>query len=190
MVIPKWYSSKPRGWPWRKWYSTGEEKVDSENRPPELRCHCGHALFLPILMCNMRTTPSNPFQLGVDQDTVAHTDYRAPTKMPSLEEVLRQCCLHQAHLSQAPPLQYATACSNLKADLYTGRLQSLTSYSQAPRHEHVKDRVEQITLGIQKGKREKAGGGGEEVFPRKGCPAQNHQRACTFSLASLMTEKF
>lgn len=41
------------------------------------------------------------------------------------------------------------ACSNLKADLYTGRLQSLTSYSQALPHEHVQDRVEQTTLGVQ-----------------------------------------
>lgn len=59
---------------------TGEEKVDSENRLPELRCHCGHALFLPVLMCNTRTTPPNPFQLGVDQDTVAVQTTEPPRK--------------------------------------------------------------------------------------------------------------
>lgn len=109
-------------------------------------------------------------------------------KMSSLEEGSGTTVCSKTIFPRPLP-QHATACSNLKADLYTVQLQSLTSYSQAPPHKHVKDRLEEITLGVQMA-REKRQVGGRRGVPRKGYPAQNHLRACAFSPASLMTEKF
>lgn len=182
MVIPKWYSSKPRGWLWRKWYSTGDEKVDSEKRLLEFRCHCGHALFLPVLMCNTRTMPPNPLQLGVDQDTAPVQTCQACRKCSS-------SAVRTKHTFPRPLPQYAMACSNLKADLYTVQLQCLTSYTQAPSHEQVKDRVEQTTLGVQMA-REKRQVGEGEVVPQKRVSCSEPPACPHFSLVSLMTKKF
>lgn len=154
--------------------------MDSEKRLPELRCHPGHALLPPVLMCNTRTMPPNPLQLGVDQNTVPVQTTEPPRKCQAWRRCSSNAVCTMPTFPRPLP-QYATACSNLKADLYTVRLPSLASYSQAPPHKHVKDRVEQITLGVQMTREKRQVGGGKgRWFPRKSYPAQNHHQACTF----------